>query len=96
MRGAAQAARDSDSEFAAAGSDIRSVVSLRAVPWLLVTYDDLRELPLDSRAGFVASLVDGKCTVEMLLDVSGMPEDETLDILRELVRLGAVELRDAT
>jgi hypothetical protein len=24
----------------------------------------------------------------------GMPEDETLDILRELVGLGAIELRD--
>lgn len=95
MRGAAQAARDSDAEFAAAGSDIRSVVSLHAVPWLLVTYDALRGLPLDPRAAFVASLVDGKCTVEMLLDVTAMPEDETLDILRELVRLGAVELRDA-
>jgi hypothetical protein len=31
----------------------------------------------------------------MLLDVSSMPEDETLDLLRELVALGAIELRDA-
>lgn len=92
---AAQTARDSTGEFAAAGSDIRTIVSLIAVPWLVVTYDDLRGLPLDPRAGFVASLIDGKSTVEVLLDVSGMPEDETLEILRELVRLGAVEMRDA-
>lgn len=75
-------------------SDIRRVLSLSAVPWLVVTYDNLRRLPLDTRTGFVVSLIDGRCTVEMLLDVSGMPEDETLDILRELVGLGAVELRD--
>jgi hypothetical protein len=42
----------------------------------------------------VVSLVDGKCTVEMLLDMAAMPEDETLDVLRELVRLGAIELRE--
>jgi hypothetical protein len=92
---AAAAARDSAREFAAAGSDIRSILRLDAIPWLVVTYDALRELPLDPRAGFVASLVDGRCTVEVLLDISGMPEDETLEILRELVRLGAVEMRDA-
>jgi hypothetical protein len=67
-----------------------------AVPWLVVTYDELQRLPLHPRAGFVVSLIDGRCTVEMLLDVSGMREDETLDILAELLRLGAIELRDAT
>ena len=92
---AAIAARESAREFEAAGSDIRSIVRLSAVPWLVVTYDALRELPLDARAGFVASLVDGRCTVEVLLDISGMPEDETLEILRDLVRLGAIDLKDA-
>lgn len=89
-----QAARDSARDFPAAGSDIRPVVSLSAVPWLVVTYDELRRMPLDQRTGFVVSLLDGRCTVEMLLDISGMPEDETLDIVRELVALGAIELRD--
>ena len=89
-----QAARDSTRDFPAADSDVRPVISLSAVPWLVVTYDELRRLPLDKRRGFLVSLIDGRCTVEMLLDVSGMPEDETLDILRELVGLGAVELRD--
>jgi hypothetical protein len=87
-------ARESERKFSATDSDVRSAVSLFAVPWLVVTYPDLQKLPLDARAGFVVSLIDGRCTVEMILDVSGMPEDEALDILRELVRLGAVELRD--
>jgi signal transduction histidine kinase len=42
-------------------------------------------MPLDPRAGFVVSLIDGKCSVEMLLDISGMREDETLNILGKLV-----------
>jgi len=86
-------ARESERRFASADSDVRPVISPVSVPWLIVTYDVLQGLPLDPRAGFVVSLVDGRCTVEMLLDISGMPADETLDILRELVRLGAVELR---
>jgi hypothetical protein len=89
-----QVARESERKFAAADSDVRPVVVLFTVPWLVMSYVDLQKLPLDARAGFLVSLIDGKCTVEMLLDISGMPEDETLDILRELVRLGAVELRE--
>lgn len=88
-----RAARDSAREFKAADSDVRPLIPLQAVPWLVMTYDELRALPLDSRAGFVISCVDGRCTVEMLLDVGGMPEDETLTILGELLRLGAIELR---
>jgi hypothetical protein len=86
-------ARDSEREFAATGSDVRPILPMRAVPWMVITYDQVQRLPLDSRAGFVISLIDGKCTVEMILDISGMPEDETLDILRALEQLGAIELR---
>jgi hypothetical protein len=42
------------------------------------------------------SRIDGTCSVEMLLDLCGLPENETLDIIGELVRLGAIELRDPT
>lgn len=90
-----RAAHDTEREFEAADSDIRPLVSLAAVPWLVVTHDQPQRLPLGGRAGFVASLIDGRCTVEMMLDISGMREDETLGIIAELVRLRAVELRDA-
>jgi hypothetical protein len=89
-----QVARESERKFAAAESDVRPVVSPFSVPWLVISYADLQRLPLDTRAGFVISLIDGTCTVQMMLDISHMPEDETLDILRELVRLGAIELRE--
>jgi len=81
-------------ELAATGSEVRHLVPLHAVPWLVITYDELRGLPLDRRAGFVVSLIDGRCSVEMLLDLTGMREDETVDILRQLVGHGAIELRD--
>ncbi len=41
------------------GSDVRPVVQFPLLPWLVVTYDEVQRLPLDSRAGFVISLVDG-------------------------------------
>jgi hypothetical protein len=86
-------ARESERRLGASNEEVRPAVSLVATPWLVLSHVDLQRLPLDSRAGFVLSLIDGRCTVQMLLDISSMPEDETIDILRELVRLGAVELR---
>ena len=88
-------ARDSEREFTAATSDIRRVVAAAAVPWLIATHEQLLALPLDSRAGFVLSLIDVRCTVEMILDVAGLPEDEAIAILDNLRELGAIELYDA-
>jgi hypothetical protein len=80
--------------FDEAGSDIRSVVPLHAVPSVVVTYDQLVAMPLDVRHAFVLSLIDGRMSVEMLLDVAALPEDETIAIMRRLLELGAIELRD--
>lgn len=74
-------------------SQVRTVVCLHGVPWLMATYDALRGMPLDSRAGFVVSLIDGRSTVAMILDMAAMPENETLGILADLLRLGAIEVR---
>jgi len=75
-------------------SDIRPIVPMHAVPWLVVTHDELRRLPLDARGGFLVSLIDGRCTVEMLLDIAGLPEDEVIALLGQLTQWGAIELRD--
>lgn len=90
-----RAARDSERELVAPDSSVRMVLPVRAVPWLVLTYDEVRRLPLDSRDGFVLSLVDGRCTIEMILDIAGMSEDAVMDVLHKLVQLGAIELRDA-
>jgi len=88
-------ARQSDREFEAASSDIRPIVPLHAVPWLIVTMDQAKELPLDSRAGLLLSLIDGRSTVEMILDMAGLPEDEAIAVLTKMVELEVIELHDA-
>ena len=87
-------ARDTERDFPAADSTVRPLVRPHSVPWLVMTYDQLRALPLDARAGFVLSRIDGRCTVEMIVDMTALPEDDTIGILGRLLELGAIELRD--
>ncbi|MDP9035669.1 MAG: hypothetical protein M3O50_12765 [Myxococcota bacterium] len=53
----------------------------------------MRWLSMDHRAGFVLSLIDGSSTVEMILDVCGMPRLDALRILQELVQHKIVAFR---
>jgi hypothetical protein len=55
----------------------------------------LKQMPLDHRAGFLLSLMDGSLDLEMLVDVSGMQRDEVLQIVRELQEAGAVAFAHA-
>jgi hypothetical protein len=57
---------------------------------LIVPPGEIRWLTLDHRAGFLISRIDGLCSVEDLLDVSGMPRLDALKILHELVNRGVV------
>jgi hypothetical protein len=75
-------------------SEVRATLPRYAVPWLVVTYDALRALPIEPRDAFLVSLVDGRSSVDMILDLSAMPQDETLAILTRLLKLGAIELHD--
>jgi hypothetical protein len=72
---------------------VSGVVTLDAVPWLDVAYDTLLAMPLDARQGFLLSLVDGRCTVEMITDMSGLPRAEVFAMLSELVAMGVLTLR---
>jgi hypothetical protein len=80
-------------------SEVRRVVrtpqaalSRTAVPLLTVSFAELRTMPLDHRAGFLISLIDGNSTVEMILDVSGMPEVEAMAILVSFAQTGIIAL----
>jgi len=85
---------DSTSELEPPPSGVVSgVVTLEAVPWLDIAYDELLAMPLDARQGFLLSLVDGRCTVEMITDMSGIPRDEVFMMLSELVAMGVLTLR---
>ena len=65
-----------------------------AVPWLAVSVEGLRLLPLDARAAYLLSLIDGACSVETILDICELDRTEALDLLARLLELGAIELRD--
>lgn len=66
---------------------------LDRVPVVMVPRDQLRWLSIDHKAGFVLSLVDGVSTLEMIIDVSGMAELDTLRILSELAEQRIIALR---
>jgi len=66
---------------------------LDRVPVVMVPRDQLRWLSIDHKAGFVLSLVDGVSSLEMIIDVSGMPELDTLRILSELAQQRIISLR---
>jgi hypothetical protein len=65
---------------------------LDSVPRLAVTQRQLMAMPLDHRAGFVVSFVDGTYTVEMILDVCPMPRERALAILGELEEQGIIDV----
>jgi hypothetical protein len=77
-------------------SEVRPVVPVFAVPSMAMGVDRLRSLPLDARAGYLLSLVDGRCSVETILDLCAedLKTDEAMGILARLLQLGAIRLRD--
>jgi hypothetical protein len=66
---------------------------LDRVPMVVVPRAQMRWLSMDHRAGFVLSLIDGSSSIEMILDVSGMPKLDALRILHELVQQKIVSFR---
>jgi hypothetical protein len=66
---------------------------LDRVPVVTVARDQMRWLSIDHRAGFVLSHVDGVSSLEMILDVSGMPVLDALRILCELAQQRIISFR---
>jgi len=81
-----------DKVGAAAVKLARSGVRESGAPKVIASRAIISQAPIDARAAFVLSLVDGRNTVETLLDVAGMPEDEVRAILERLARLGLISL----
>ena len=67
--------------------------SLDRVPVVMVPHHQMRWLSIDHRAGFVLSHIDGMSSLEMILDVSGMPPLDALRILCELVQQRIISFR---
>jgi hypothetical protein len=55
----------------------------------------LKRLPIDNRAGFLLSLMDGTLDLETVVEVSGMPRDEVLRIVRDLYDSGIIDVHRA-
>ena len=66
---------------------------LDRVPMVVVAREQLRWLSIDHRAGFLLSHVDGVSSLEMILDVSGMPLLDALKILTELQQQRVIGFR---
>jgi hypothetical protein len=70
------------SATARAGGSNQSM--LLRTPIVVVNDAELRAIPLDGRSGFLVSLIDGVTSVESLIDLSGMPAEQTLAMLEDL------------
>jgi hypothetical protein len=62
-------------------------------PRVTLGCDELKQLPVDHRAGFVLSLMDGSLDLEMLIEISGMERDAALNLVRGLYETGVVVFR---
>jgi hypothetical protein len=68
-------------------------LSLTSVPFIAIPREQLLALPLDARHGFVLSLIDGDCTLEDVIDISGFDRADTIEILTDLLRRGVILLK---
>ena len=64
----------------------------RFVPRVLRSNHEIASMPIDHRGGFLLAHVDGVHTVDELLDVCAMPEDEAVRLIEQLVAIGAIAL----
>lgn len=64
-----------------------------SVPFVVVPNAHMRWLSMDHRAGFVLSLIDGKSTLDTILDLCGMPRLDALHILHDLVEQKVVAVK---
>jgi hypothetical protein len=67
-------------------------LTLDAIPRLAVSVRDLRDLPLDHNAGFLVWLIDGRSTIEAILDACPIRHDHALAILRVLAAHGVIDV----
>jgi DNA-binding IclR family transcriptional regulator len=53
----------------------------------------LKRLPLDHRAGYLLSRMDGMVDLETLVAIAALPRSEVLRMVRDLVDSGVVAFR---
>jgi hypothetical protein len=67
--------------------------TMSGAPVVIVSADELKRLPLDHRAGFLLSLMDGATHLDALVEIAGMPRKEVIRLVRDLFESGIVDFR---
>jgi hypothetical protein len=80
--------------FGATVTDEAWARSARGALVVTMAPDVLCRLPLDHRAGFLLSQMDGATDLETLLSIGPMPRPEALRILRDLFECGVVDFKE--
>ena len=88
----AKLAAASVDDVGAAAVKLARTTRRESAPKLLASRAVIAKAPIDTRAAFVLSLVDGRNTATAIVDMSGMLEDEVRAILERLARLGLISL----
>jgi hypothetical protein len=65
--------------------------TMAGTPRLKVTDAALKRLPLDHRAGFLLSLMDGSLDLETIIEISSMDPDDALALVRDLFESEIIE-----
>jgi hypothetical protein len=80
-------------EMAAALTNDAWARTMSGVPVVVMTLELLKRLPLDHRAGFLLSLMDGAMDLETMVEIAGMPREDVLRVVRDLFESGVVDFR---
>jgi len=67
--------------------------SMLGVPVVVLAPNQIVRLPLDHRAGFVLSLMDGLLDLDTLIELSTMQRAPVLRLVRDLYESGVIEFR---
>lgn len=78
---------------AAASTDEAWARAMKGALMASVPLDELKGAAIDHRAAYLLSWMDGTVDLQTLLEVSTMPREEVLRIVRDLYESGIVEFR---
>jgi len=71
----------------------RPQVKLAHVPRVVMHEVEILHLPLAPRTGFLLSHIDGKTSVQTIIDIAAMDTKEVLRILDELLLFGVINVK---
>lgn len=70
----------------------RTALALSTVARVVKSTAEISRLPIDHRAGFLLTCIEGSPTIDEILDVCAMPLREALELVLSLADLGIIEL----